>query len=71
MGYRIHPSQLVGILAVDAVTMDEIYEYDNVGGYNSSMYTGSTWAGDVSTFEPGKGYWYNRQGSQFDWTYTA
>ena len=59
---------LNAVIGGDAVTMDEIYEYDNVGGYNSSMYTGSTWAGDVSTFESGKGYWYNRQGSQFNLT---
>jgi hypothetical protein len=61
---------LGAVIGGDAVTMDEIYEYDNVAGYSSSMYTPSGWAGEVTTFDPGKGYWYNRQGSQFDWMYT-
>jgi len=71
VGYQSMQSQSIDIIGGDAVVMDQIYEYDNVAGYSSSMYTGAIWAGTVTTFEPGKGYWYNRQGSQFDWMYTS
>ena len=70
VGYESLQSQPLGIIGGNAVVTDEIYEYDNAAGYSSSMYTGAAWAGTVTTFEPGKGYWYNRKGSQFDWTYT-
>jgi hypothetical protein len=70
VGYQSMQSQALGIIGGNAGVLDEIYEYDNTGGYSSSMYTGAVWAGTVTTFDPGKGYWYNRKGSQFDWVYT-
>jgi parallel beta-helix repeat protein len=69
VGYQSMQSQGLGIVTAP-VAMDEIYEFDNVAGYSSSMYTGASWAGAVTVFEPGKGYWYNRKGSPFDWVYT-
>jgi hypothetical protein len=69
VGYQSTQSQGLGIVNAP-VSLDEIYEFDNVVGYSSSMYTGVAWAGAVTTFDPGKGYWYNRKGSPFDWVYT-
>jgi hypothetical protein len=64
-------TSLGAVIGGDAEIMDELYEFDSVAGYSASMYTPSGWAGPVTDFEPGKGYWYNRQGSEFDWVYTA
>jgi len=64
-------ASLGAVVGGNAEYMDEIYEFDNVAGYSASMYTGAAWAGAVTDFEPGKGYWYNRRDSEFNWVYTA
>jgi len=53
---------------------DTIYRWVPGEGYKSAYYGGGQWWGqpeEVEPIEPGVGYWFDRKGSAYYWTYTA
>ena len=58
----------------DPVDYDTIYRWVPGEGYKSAYYGGGQWWGEVSEvepIEPGVGYWFDRKGPSYNWTYTA
>jgi hypothetical protein len=54
------------------VDYDTIYRWVPGEGYKSAYYGGGYWWGqpsEVEPIEPGVGYWYDRKGADYNWTY--
>jgi len=67
IGYtRLTPANLSYLLA-NVTDGDELYAY-NEGWIPATYYSGYGWDGELSTMEPGKGYWYNAN-APFIWEY--
>jgi hypothetical protein len=69
IGYtRLNPANLSVVLSTNVTNEDELYTYN--GDWISATYYSNLpgWYGDISTMEPGKGYWYNAN-APFIWEY--
>jgi len=67
IGYtKLSPANLSYLLA-NVTDGDELYAYNN-GWIPATYYSGYGWDGELSTMEPGKGYWYNAN-APFIWEY--
>jgi hypothetical protein len=70
IGYtRLTPANLNDLLVKNVTNDDELYAYGGddwqIATYN---FEAQGWYGDMSTMEPGKGYWYNAN-APFTWEY--